>query len=129
MRRLVLAGLLATAVGCGGEKKPGPVEPVAGDLTVAYTGPSQTDGAMLVIVTGAITAVKPANGYTVASASLGPTSTRVVVTGDLAVGDLFKVSVADVGRVSSYSVQVEAAADRNTFALGNPGAYSATVRR
>ncbi len=127
MRRLLIATLLIAAA-CGG-KEPGPVEPVAGDLTIAYAGPGQNDGAILLVVTGAVTAVTTTGGYTVASASLGPTSTRVVVTGNLVAGDLFKVSVADVAKVSSYGVQVEAVADRTSFALGDPGSYSATIRR
>jgi hypothetical protein len=98
-------------------------------LTVSYSGPSQTDGALLVIVTGAVTGVKAIGSYQVASASLGPTSTRVVVTGDLAVGDVFKISVADVATVSTYTAAVEAAADRATYALDDPSAYHVSIRK
>lgn len=128
MKRILVAGLLVLGAACG-SKKPDPVGPVAGDLTVSYAGPSQTDGALLLLVTGTVTAVKAAGGYQVASAPAGPTSTRVVVTGQLATGDILKLSVPDVAAAATYSVKVEAAADRNTFALGDFSAYSAQVRR
>ena len=70
MRRLMLACLLAVSVACG-SKKPDPVGPVSGDLTVSYVGPSQTDGALLLLVNGAVTAVKATGGYQIASAAAG----------------------------------------------------------
>lgn len=128
MRRLMLACLLAVSVACG-SKKPDPVGPVSGDLTVSYVGPSQTDGALLLLVNGAVTAVKATGGYQIASAAAGLTATRVVVTGALVTGDILKLTVADVSTVAGYSVTVEAVADRSTFALGDLTSYSATVRK
>ncbi len=122
----VLIGLVA---GCGGKDGPEPTKPVAGDLTVAYTGPSQTDGALLLVVTGVILEVKAVGGYQVASAPLGPTTTRVVVLGTLSAGDLFKIRVSDVNTGSAYSARVDQAADRLTFALNDPLGYSAVVRK
>ncbi len=128
MRRIALAGLLVITAACGA-KKPDPVGPVSGDLTVSYVGPSQTDGALLLLVSGAVTAVKAVGSFQVASAAAGPTATRVVISGALATGDILKLSVADVNAVAGYSVRVEAAADRNTFALGDLASYAATVRK
>lgn len=128
MKRILLAGVLVLGAACG-SKKPDPVGPVAGDLIVSYAGPSQTDGALLLLVTGSVTAVRSTGGYQVASAPAGPTSTRVVVTGQLATGDILKLTVPDVAAVATYSVKVEGAADRSTFALGDLAAYSAQVRR
>lgn len=128
MKRLLLAAVLTLGAACG-SKKPDPVGPVAGDLTVSYAGPSQSDGALLLLVTGTVTAVKAVGGYQVASASAGATATRVVVTGQLATGDILKLTVPDVAAAASYSVRVEAAADRATFALGDLASYSAMVRR
>jgi hypothetical protein len=128
MIRRAMAGLLllGAAAGCG---KKDIVQPVAGDLTVSYTGPSQTDGALLVVVNGTVTAVHGVGGYQVASAPAGTTSTRVVITGSLNPGDILRVSVPDVAAVATYSAVVEAAADRNTYSLGDPLAYHANLRK
>jgi hypothetical protein len=128
MRLLSLVLASGLGLGCGG-KKPDPVGPVAGNLTVSYTGPSQTDGALLIVVNGAVSSVTPVSGYHIASAPLGPTSTRVVISGPLVAGDLFRVSVTDVNAVAGYTAFVEAAADRNTFALNDPAGYSASLRK
>ncbi len=128
MRRLGLLIALVISAACG-SKKPDPVGPVSGDLTVSYVGPSQTDGAFLLLVTGSVTAVKSAGAYQVASAAAGPTATRVVVTGQLVTGDIIRLTVPDVNAASTYSARFEAVADRNTFALGDLSSYSATVRK
>jgi len=127
-RRILLLGLGAiVGAAC---KKETPAGPEAGDLTVSYTGPSQTDGALLLLVQGGPhTSVRAAGGQQVASASAGINITRVVVTGDLVPGDILRLSVPDVAAVASYSVRVEAAADRTTFALADPSSYTTTVRR
>ena len=122
---VVSVGLL---VACG-KDGPEPIKPVAGDLTVAYNGPSQTDGALLLVVTGTIAEVKAVGSYQVASAPLGLTATRVVVVGALTVGDIFKIRVSDVNTVAAYSVRIDEAADRVTFALNDPIGYTAGVRK
>jgi len=123
---LVMLGAVAGAA-C---KKENTVGPVAGDLTVSYGGPSQTDGALLLLVQGGpLTAVRPTGSSQVASASAGLNVTRVVITGDLVPGEILRLSVPDVAAVASYTVRVEAAADRVTFALTDPTSYTTTVRR
>lgn len=118
---LVLAVLL---VACG---KKEPVGPTAGQLTISYTGPGTSDGAMLLVLTGGVDAVTASGGYQVASAPAGVNTTRVVVTGALVPGDLLRVSVKDVD--ASYGARLEAVADRNTFALTDPTSYQFTVRK
>lgn len=118
---IVFGVLLA---GCG---KKEPVGPTAGQLTISYTGPSTSDGAMLLVLTGGVDAVAGSSGYQVASASAGVNTTRVVVTGSLVPGDLLRISVKDVD--ASYGARLEAVADRNTFALTDPGSYQFTVRK
>lgn len=125
MRRAISVGMVLLAGLACGEKKV--VGPTGGDLTVAYSAASVTDGAILVLITGVVDAVKPLGNYQVASASVGPAATRVVVTGALVSGDLFKITVKDVSL--TYGAQVEAVADRTTFALNDPGSYAATVRK
>ena len=123
--RLAWSGLAAGAmIGCGA--KP-PVGPTGGDLAVAYSGPSTTDGAILLLVTGAVDGVTAGSGYQVASASAGVNATRVVVTGTITPGVLFTIKVKDVA--GSFGAQVEAVADRTTFALNDPASYQATVRK
>ncbi len=130
MRRAIYgAVLIGLGAGCGGKDGPEPIKPVAGDLTVAYSGPSQTDGALLLVVTGVLSQVTPVSGYQVAFASLGPSTTRVVVLGALIPGDLFKIRVSDVNTAATYSARVDQAADRLTFALGDPLGYTAGVRK
>jgi hypothetical protein len=129
MRRATIALVAVAVVGSACGKKSDPAGPVSGDLVVSYNGPSDTDGALLLSVSGAVTAVKAVGGYQVASAPAGPTLTRVVVTGTLAAGDLFKITVPDVSLASTYSIHIDAAADRATFALTDVIAYTATARK
>jgi hypothetical protein len=123
--RLLALGLAVTAgLACGEKKVAGPT---GGDLTVAFSTTVGNNGALLILVNGAVDAVRPLGGYQVSSAPVGLSSTRVVVTGSIAPGDLFTITVKDVSL--TYTAQVEAAADRATFALNDPGQYTATVRR
>jgi len=131
MRRALFAGtILALSAGLGCSGEPPTTGPQAGNLTVAYGGPSTTDGALLVLITGGpVESVSALGGYQLASASAGTNATRVVLTGSLSVGDIFTVRVPDVAALSSYVARVEAAADRNTFALADPASYTAGLRR
>ncbi len=121
-----VAGLIAA---CGGKDTPEPIKPVAGDLTVAYSGPGQTDGALLLVITGVLTEVKAVGPYQVASAPLGPTATRVVVVGTLVAGDILKIRVSDVNAFASYTGRIDEVADRETFALNDPVGYTIGVRK
>jgi hypothetical protein len=121
----VAAAIIATAA-CG---KKEPVGPIGGNLTVSYDSPQFNDGALLVLVTGPVTAVTALGGYQMASAPAGSNATRVVLTGTLVTGDILRLAVPDISAASSYSVRVEAAADRTTFALENPSTYTASVRK
>jgi hypothetical protein len=128
LRWLLAAGLVVTAA-CGGGEDP-PVGPVAGDLILAYGSPSPADGAVLILVTGGpISSVTPIGSYRVESSSAGVNATRIVVTGSLVTGDLVRLRVPDVSASGNYSGRVEAAADRNTFALADPGFYTTGIRR
>ena len=124
IRRIILLGSLIAAAGCGDKK---PTEPTGGDFTVAYTGPSQTDGALLLVVTGPVASVSGLGSYQVAFASTATGLTKVVVTGAVTPGDLFRITVKDIS--VAHTAVIEAAADRATFALGDPASYSATVRK
>jgi len=124
--------LLAESVGlvlgtaCGKS----PTGPVAGNFTVSYSSGTNTDGALLLLITGPVNSVQVLGGYQMSSAAAGTNRTRVVITGSLIAGDVVKVSVPDTSAaLSGYTATVEAAADRTTYALADPSLYTATVRK
>ena len=115
---------------CGGDSPPPTPEPVAGDLTVSLATPNTQDGALLLRIVGQLEVkdVKPVGNYRVSFHTAGPI-TRVVITGDLAGGDILKISVPDVGKAASYTAYVEQAASRTTYALLETGGYTLTIRK
>lgn len=125
MRRMLLLGALALGAACGGDE---PTDgPTPGELVARLTTSHTQDGALLLRVVGPVSAVSALGGYRAAS-STGGGATMIVVTGNIVGGDLFRLSVPDTRQLSSYSVEVEQAADRNTYALREPGSYSITLR-
>jgi hypothetical protein len=52
----------------------------------------------------------------------------MVVSGNLVGGDLFTLSVPDTRQLSSYSVEIEQVAERETYALRSPGNYTVSLR-
>lgn len=127
LRMPLLLGLLAAGAACGGEE---PVGPTAGDLTISYAGLGGNDGALLLLVTGGpVESVTPVGSYRAESAGVGTNATRVVITGALTAGDVIRIRVPDLDAAANYRVQVEAVAERTTFALLDPGPYTATSRR
>lgn len=135
-----LVWTVALATACGGSSPtppapppppPPPPAPIPGDLLVSVSGLATTDGALLMTVGGApITAVTATNtANRLVSTGLAQTTLRVILSGTLANGDVFKISVPDVAKVSSYTVAIDAVADRETFALGDLSKYGATVHR
>jgi hypothetical protein len=117
---------LALAAGCGKS----PTGPVAGEFTVSFSSGANSDGALLLLITGPVNSVQVLNGYQMSSAAAGTNRTRVVITGDLIAGDVLKLSVPDTSTaLGAYSATVEAAANRTTYALADPALYTATVRK
>lgn len=122
------AAILVAASACGGKEPP--VGPTAGDLTVSYSGTGGNDGALLLLVTGGpVEAVTPLSPYRVESAPAGTNATRAIVVGALSSGDILRLRVPDLGALANYRVRVEAVADRATFALLDPGPYTAALRK
>lgn len=125
-------GLAAAALllaGCG-DSTPPVTPPTAGTLTISYQGTGASDGAILLVVTGAVTSVETVGGYRVASAPIsGGAETRIVVTGDLVAGDLVRLAVPDISKAADYSANIEAVAHRATYALQDPLTYTASIRR
>jgi hypothetical protein len=114
---------------CGADAPPIP-QPVAGDLTMALTTPNSQDGALLLRIVGelAVQDVTPLGNYRVSFHTQAGV-TRVIITGDLAGGDILKFRVPDIGKASSYTAYVEQAASRTTYALLETSSYFLTVRK
>lgn len=124
MRRaawLMLAGLV---ISCGS----GPTDDGSpGDLIAALSTTNATDGALLIRITGPVSQVAAVGGHRLSAATAAGT-TRVVITGDIAAGDLLRITVPDTRDISSYSVVVEQAAERESYTLFDVSGYSITVR-
>lgn len=130
MRRgwLGAMALLLLAGACKDSKPP--VGPTAGNVTVSYQGTGSSDGAILLVVTGAVTSVEALGGYRVASAPIsGGAETRIVITGDLVPGDLVRLAIPDVSKATDYEAHVEAVAHRTSYALQDPLTYTVSIRR
>ena len=118
-------GLLVVAA-CGKS----PTGPVGGEFTVSFSSGTNSDGALLLLITGPVNSVQALSGYQMSSATAGANRTRVVITGNLIAGDVVTLSVPDTSAaLGTYSATVEAAADRSTYALADPTLYSASVRK
>lgn len=116
--------LLALAVACG--TNPGSA-PQPGALTLGLVSGGTTDGAIVVLVSGGpVLSVDGAAGYQVAS-NTDARGTHVMIVGNLTVGTLATLHVADIARASAYVVTVEQVADRATFALLDPARDQVTV--
>ncbi|HEV8150881.1 MAG TPA: hypothetical protein VGP61_11905 [Gemmatimonadales bacterium] len=129
MRRRLWSGLALTAVlaaGCGNSEP----APVAGDLLVSYYQGGPEPGAMLLRVTGGpVSDVTAVGGQQVSFASPFTGTTKVVVLGSFATGDLLRIRVPDVNQATSYSVHLDQVADKTTFALIETAPYTFTVHK
>jgi hypothetical protein len=126
---LGLASLLLAAAACGGENGgQNPTHP--GDLLVSYFQGGPEPGALLLTITGGpVENVSALGGQQVSFSSPFAGTTKVVVLGTLTNGDLLRLRVPDVTQSTSYTVRVEQAADKGTFALIDPSVYTFTVHR
>jgi len=126
----VLAASLLV-VGCGGKDGGVPPSP-AGDLVVTYFRGGAQAGAILLTVTGgAVQSASPLPGSAVQVSYhvVIPGTTRILVSGNLVTGDLFRVRVADTTLATSYIARPDQIADNVTFALIDPVGHTFTVHR
>src|SRR5437879_13719083 len=117
MKRFVgaalLAGLIAVGLSCGGDatKVSGP-----GELKVRLTSPnSGLDSAIVFTITGpaALTSAIPGTGLRLFQQSLGGTSTRFALIGQLNTGaTILTIGVQDLGALSQYTGAITGAATR-----------------
>ncbi len=118
---------LVLLLGCGPDDPDPTPKPVAGELVLSLTSPNPNDGALIVRVIGTLTDVTPVGNYRVSFSTQG-NLTRVIVTGDVASGDLLRIKVPDVTQVRAYSASVEQAAARDSYALFSTSGYTLTLR-
>jgi hypothetical protein len=130
MRTRRLVGLVVLSLaGCGGDSPDPQPKPVAGDLVVSLVTPFPgQDGGMVIRMVGPIESVTGLGGYVVSSAVQGNV-TRTVVTGNIVAGDLLRIRVPDVAQNGLYTVFVEQAASRTTYALFDVSGYQLLLRR
>jgi len=122
--------LLAAAVGllaaCGKGAEPSR----AGELTVGLFEAGNDAGALLLTISGGtVESVRAAGGQQVSYSTPAVGTTRVVILGTLQTGELLKIQVPDTSRVADYAARIDQVADKVTFALLDPSAYSLSVHR
>ncbi len=124
-RLLLVAGLATTLLGaCKGDSPSGPV---AGDLTLTLTSPGNTDGAILVRVTGPVESVSAVGDLRVEGSQLPGGMWRIVVAGNVTSGPVARIRVPDIGAVDQYLAIVEQVAARGSFALLSSSGYAVEV--
>ena len=134
MRRISRLGafaMLAVLGGCGG-KDGGPPPSQAGDLIVSYFQGGPAAGALLLTIHGGTVqrvAVRSGQQIQVSFASPVAGTTKVLVTGTIATGDILTVRVPDVTLSTSYTVSVDQVADHVTFSLIDPSVHTLTIHR
>ena len=132
MRPAIGSGLVAAALlsGCGGKDVIPPSH--AGDLVVTYFQGGPQPGAILLTITGgAVDSVFPLAGVPVQVSYnvVVPGTTRVLLSGLLTTGDLFKIRVADTTLATSYVARADQVADNLTFSLIDLLGHTFTVHR
>ena len=130
-RRSLLGLFFLLAASCGGGGGDGPGgQP--GNLTVQFSETGPTPGAIYFTVSGGVidgvTAVNPSS-VQVTWFAPAPGTTRIVVTGALAVGDLLTLHVPDIAAAASYLPLMNQVADNATFALLGNGPYSLSIHK
>lgn len=125
IRPLVLVAL-AGLLGCGGSGNDH--NPTPGPLTLTLSTPNSNDGAILFKVTGGtVDSVQSGPMVQTGSYVVNSGFTRVVVAGNIVDGVIAKIYVPDVSASANYSVTVEQAANRVSFAQQGLAGYSIAV--
>ena len=101
--------------------------PVPATLEVSLATSATDDGAVLFTVTGGPVDSVEAAGYRLYTAETSPTSTRVVVAGDLRAGIIARIHIADGSKLSQYSATIDQVAARGSYAQRDPVSYSLVV--
>ncbi len=123
MRRVLVAFALTLAA-CAADVAPAPV---GGLLPIMLDAPRDTDGAIIITVSGGpIDSVTAAPGYDITS-NTDASGVHILVVGPMASGTLAQIHVADMAHAGQYVASVEQIADGTTFALLDPAPYGVRV--
>ena len=101
--------------------------PVPATLEVSFATSASDDGAVLFTVSGGPVDSVEAPGYRLYTAETSPTSTRVVVAGDLRDGIIARIHIADGSKLPQYSATIDQVATRGSYAQRDPVSYSLVV--
>ena len=127
-RQLLPLVLLALASACGDGGPTEPAGPVPGVLKIALATPNADDGALLFTVSGGrVSTVDAATGYQIYTAQPDTMTTRILVTGDIAAGEVVRIQVPDTRSAAAYHATIAQAASRTTFAQRALAGYALAV--
>lgn len=122
---LAIASILVLGSSCGKG-----TEPVAGNLTVRLTSPnSGADSAIVFTITSPapLTSATAGTGLRLFAPTLGGTTTRFVLTGQLNTSaTILTIGVANTNAVGQYSGSIEGVAQPNFVLRPLPGGYALT---
>jgi hypothetical protein len=105
-----------------------PSAPDGAVLQVSLASPNQDDGALLLTVAGgAVDSVT--SEYTTFSHRLDPTRLKIIVTGSVAPGTIARLWVPDERQIGRYSITVDQAATRGSYAQRDPASYQITLQQ
>lgn len=111
--RATLAALALALAACDGGGGGGPMEPVAGILTLSIDAPDTDDRAMVLQITGPdigeVTAARAT--HRLFTRALPGGGVRAAVFGSLSDGPLLRFEVPDVSKASQYAATVSEVAD------------------
>lgn len=125
----LLVACVGTVVACGDDDG-GVTGPTGeGSVRVVYSSPSNTDGAILLTVSGA--AVEEprvvGSGQYLSYRIVDSRTMRVAIAGNLSSGALLTFDVPDVRRSGDYMVTIDQAATRSNELIADLSGYAATV--
>jgi hypothetical protein len=122
----LLAGVFSLA--CSGDAGGEDTGPEPGTLGVTFVSPNSDDGAVMVQVTGMIDSVVAVPPYRLLSARPSTEVTRVIVTGDLGDGLLFRVYVPDIAGTGSLGMEIMQVAQQGTYSQRSLAGYGLVVQ-
>ena len=119
------AGWGAALSGCSHQ----PSAPEGAILQVRLASPNGDDGALLLTVAGGRVDSVEASGYATFSHRSDPTTIRIIVAGSVASGTIARLWVPDERQIGRYSVTLDQAAARGSYAQRDPASYLVTLGR
>jgi hypothetical protein len=122
---LLAASSGAALSGCSHQ----PSAPEGVILQVRLSSPNGDDGALLFTVAGGRVDSVEASGYTTFSHRSDPSTLRIIVAGSVASGTIARLWLPDERQIGRYSVTLDQAAARGSYAQRDPASYQITLER